>query len=140
MRILRLLLFVVTLFSSLGVSAQSLGPREKLETEVEEINKVLPISVQQGVVFKKKYIYENSLYEVHEIDENYVSLSLLSKKKNTMKKTLLEKYGTDPNLISTTQLVVECNMDIVIHYVSKQSGKSFNITFSKKELSKCLDY
>lgn len=114
-----------------GVSAQT-TTREKLDKEIEETSKVLPIVAAKGVMYTQEYTWGNSAYEVNVIDENYVSLALLIKRKGTLKKTLLQQYGTEPNLIFFVQKVVECNMDIVVQYVSKQSGKSFSITLSKK--------
>lgn len=133
---LKLFLLSIVCLVFTGVAAQT--TREKLEKKIGETSKVLPVVAAKGVMYTQEYISGNSVYEVNEIDENYISLALLGKRKGTMKKTLLQQYGIDPNLISFAQMVVECNMDIVVRYVSKQSGKSFSITLSKKELSKCL--
>ena len=112
--------------------------REAIENKKAETKGLLPYVVAKGVMYRQEYISDNSVYEVFEIDENDIPFILLSSRKGTMKKTLLQQYGIEPNLISLAQMVVECNMDIVYRYVSKQSGKAFSITLSTKELSKCL--
>ena len=134
---LKLFFLAIACLLFTNITAQT-TTREKLENKIAETNKVLPFVAAKGVMYIQEYISDNSVYEVNEIDENYVSFALLSKSKGTMKKTLLQQYGIEPNLISFAQMVVECNMDIVYRYVSKQSGKSFSITLSKKELSKCI--
>ena len=123
----------------MNATSQISNSRELLENNIEEVNKVLPVSVQQGMVFVKKYISDNSVYEIHEIDEQYVSFSLFSKKEKLIKKTLLKRYSEDPRLISFAMLVVECNMNIVVNYISKQTKESFQLVLSTKDLIKCLN-
>ena len=135
----RLFAIAVACIFSYNVAAQTSNSREQLENNIEEVNKVLPVSVQQGMVFVKKYISENSVYEIHEIYEQYVSFSLLSKKGKTMKRTLLKRYSEDPRLISFAMLVVDCNMNIVVNYVSKQTKETFQLVLSTKDLIKCLN-
>lgn len=127
---LKLFLLSIVCLVFTGVAAQT--TREKLEKKIEETSKVLPIVAAKGVLYTQKYISDNSVYEVNEIDENYVSLALLGKRKGTMKKTFLQQYGIEPNLISFARMVVECNMDIVVRYVSKQSDKFFPSHYPKK--------
>ena len=135
---IRLVWLIVLTFISLHLSAQSSEMREELEKRVEETNKVLPVSAMCGLVFQKKYIFESSVYEVHEVDEMYISLMSLKNKRGQMKKTLLKKYAEDPTLMSFAYMVVECNMDIVIQYVSKQTGDSFQMVLKTKELAKSI--
>jgi len=136
---IRLFAIAIACFVSLNATSQISNSRELLENNIEEVNKVLPVSVQQGMVFVKKYISENSVYEIHEIDEQYVSFSLFSKKEKLIKKTLLKRYSEDPRLISFAMLVVECNMNIVVNYISKQTKESFQLVLSTKDLIKCLN-
>ena len=135
MKIHKLLGVVLFLMIPFQMFAQLDDEREKLRVRVEETNKVLPVSAMKGLVFAKKYISELSVYEVHEVDEVYISFSALKRKKGLMKKNLLKKYAEDPNLYSFAKLVVDCNMDIVIQYVSKQSGDTFQIILKTKDLA-----
>ena len=124
----------------LGVDALAQSTvREELEKRIEEKNKALPFSAMQGIVFKKTYISDYSIYEIHEIDEKYFSWPLLKHNKGAMKKNLLKEYGENPHIISLILMMIECNMDMVIQYVSKQSGESFQIVLKTNELAKCIE-
>lgn len=136
----KFMMIILFLTLVLQVSAQANESRDILEKRVEEVNKVLPVSAMRGLVFQKKYISDMSVIEVHEVDELYISLSSLKNKRGSMKKTLLKRYKEEPNLCSFSKLVVDCNMDIVIQYVSKQSKKSFQIVLKTKELARLLNY
>lgn len=135
----KLIGLILCFFVSQQSLAQTSDTREILEQRVEEINKILPVSTMQGFVLQKMYIVDSSVYEILEVNERYISLASLRHKKGTMKKGLLDKYGKDSNLLSFAQIVVECNMDLVYLYVSKQSGDSFQIVFKTKELAKCVE-
>lgn len=136
----KFMMIILFLALVLQVSAQANESRDILEKRVEEVNKVLPVSSMRGLVFQKKYISDMSIIEVHEVDELYISLSSLKNKRGSMKKTLLKRYKEEPNLRSFSELAVDCNMDIVIQYVSKQSKKSFQIILKTKELARLLNY
>ena len=135
---LRLLTVFPLFFLSFHVFAQSDDIRAKLEQRVEETNKILPLSVKQGLVYKKNYIDNYTVYEIHEIDETYISFSALKHNKRLMKRTILKRYGEDTNLKSFAKLAVDCNMDVVIRYVSKQSSDFFELIIKTKDLEKCL--
>lgn len=137
-KFIKMLAITVACFLSLQAFAQSGNAREMLEKRVAETNKVLPVSVQQGITFKNMYVEDFFVYEIQEIDERYISFTSLKHKKGLMKKTILKKYGEDPNLMTFAQMVVECNMDIVIRCVCKQSGESFEMVLKTSELEKTL--
>ena len=135
---LKLFLLAIACLVFTDVTAQTC-PRERLENKIAETNKMLPVVAAKGVIYTQEYISGNSVYEVNEIDENYVSLAELRMMKKKMKRTLLMQYSIESNLMAYARMIVECKMDIVVKYISKQSGKSFSITLSNKDLLKCLN-
>lgn len=133
------LILSLACFLSIQVMAQIGDAKSKLEKKVEEINAVLPVSVLQGMFFTREYISDNRLYVENQIDEDYVSLAYLVENQKQMKANLLNSYVTNPQLLITVELVVECDMDIAIRYVSKQSGKYCLIILETDELKKGLE-
>ena len=126
------------LLLSFQAYSQSDDVRTLLEQRIIETNKVLPVSAMQGLVFKEMFVADYSVCEVYEVDERYISFASLKRKKGMMKKTLLKRYREDSTLKSWAKMAVECNMDIVIRYVSKQSKDSFETVLKTKDLAKCL--
>lgn len=107
-----------------------------LESEISDVNKKLPMQVENGVTVTKFTVEGNDAVYYYTCDENIISLNTLKSSKSQMHTNILASLTQtkDPETIHLLSLLYNAEMGMTYKYVSKKNGKTIELKFTPQEI------
>ena len=136
----RFILFItLTLLVTTSNSVLYASSLARLKSEVKAIKEQLPITAKQGVTLFDYSIINNDVVITNIVDTDYVDFKEYVLNPKQRKKSLLKSYYSVPALKSFAELVVKCNMNILVLYICKQTGETSELLLETQSLKECIE-
>lgn len=105
---------------------------EGLNKYIKKSNKFYPMQISRGVFALKEYVEGNTLFYLYEIDEDYASFKEWKDRASKWKNS--RWYTRDIGTFNKLSMVINCNLQIIERFISKQTKESYDIVTTKDEL------
>ena len=96
-----------------------------------------PRVVESGITSECVYRFENNIYYEFSLDENLYPIDVFYENESKAREPM-ERYLRLPAMLTTVKHLVNCGYNVVLLYVGKTSGRTFEVTFTTEDLQKLI--
>lgn len=136
---MRKLFTTLSLILVIGFCFTSCTNSTQLKIAVEAANADCPEEVDTGLILTKVFDNGTSVIYEYDTDENIYDLSEFGAIMNEAKGDIKYELANDEYVIEFLKTLAPEGRSLIYRYVGNQSGETFDIVFSNRELKNMLE-
>lgn len=123
-----------------GDSDESKSSIAKLEAQLKMANLQFPMDAGQGVVVEKIEMADDAVVYKCTVDEDVCQIQQIEANAKVVKQGIISSLGNpnDQAIQVFIQSCTDCDKNVTYSYISKQTGKNYDIVITVEELKKML--
>lgn len=123
-----------------GDSDESKSSIAKLEAQVKMANLQFPMDAGQGIVVEKIELEDDAVIYICKVDEDVCKIKQIEDNAEVVKQGIVSSLGNpnDQAIQVFIKSCTDCDKNVTYSYISKQTGKNYDIVITVDELKKML--